>query len=169
MMKMLEAPLAYGASTRAEKRAALRIRLAENSTIAENGCWNWNLGLFKNGYAKTSVGGKTQYAHRASYRAFNGPIKEGQVVRHTCDNPRCINPGHLLRGTQADNVADCLERGRFSLGDDHATKLTSEIVKSIRKDHTDGLGGYKILAKKYGVDRSMIQRIVKGWVWKHVQ
>jgi hypothetical protein len=50
--------------------------------------------------------------HRLSFIVFNGPLLPGQVVRHTCDNPPCVNPKHLIAGTHADNMADMVKRGR---------------------------------------------------------
>lgn len=34
------------------------------------------------------------------------------MVRHSCDNPPCCNPAHLLVGTAAQNAQDMAERGR---------------------------------------------------------
>ena len=51
--------------------------------------------------------------HRIAWEAHNAePIPEGMVVRHTCDNPACINPEHLVLGTCKDNTYDMLERKR---------------------------------------------------------
>ena len=51
-------------------------------------------------------------AHRFVWEQHNGPIPEGMVIRHTCDVPDCVNPEHLLLGTQADNIRDKVERNR---------------------------------------------------------
>ena len=70
-------------------------------------CWNW-LGLLDcGGYGRFSIGnGKWFKAHRVSYQLFKGEIPEGLVVRHQCNNRKCVNPEHLELGTQKDNIAD---------------------------------------------------------------
>lgn len=37
------------------------------------------------------------------------------VARHTCDHNWCINPDHLLAGTQRDNILDAIEHGRLDM------------------------------------------------------
>lgn len=51
-------------------------------------------------------------AHRVAYWLATGDDPEGRVVRHSCDNPPCINPEHLSAGTHGDNIMDKIERGR---------------------------------------------------------
>lgn len=62
------------------------------------------------GYAQVRRNGKLIYAHRLAFFEVFGWWPP--VVRHTCDNPPCVNIWHLLPGTQADNVRDMVERGR---------------------------------------------------------
>lgn len=66
------------------------------------------------GYGSTvrHIAGKRRYMrmHRAVFLDSNGYLPP--VVRHTCDNPRCINPEHLIPGTIADNNTDRADRGR---------------------------------------------------------
>jgi len=77
-------------------------------------CWIWKASA-KNqfGHGSFSVGNKRKFAHRVSYELFVGPIPEGKCVLHTCDNPRCVNPGHLFIGTKKDNIKDALLKGRM--------------------------------------------------------
>jgi hypothetical protein len=90
----------------------LRERLVGRWTVDENGCWLW-LGDKRNGYGSVWVDGRRQYAHRAIYAELVGPIAPGLVVRHNCDTPACVNPEHLEPGTQADNLRDMSDRGRW--------------------------------------------------------
>jgi hypothetical protein len=76
------------------------------------GCWEWTGGK-SDGYGQLcDEYGRKVRAHRYSYTIHHGPIPSGRVVRHTCDNPGCVNPSHLLLGTQLDNAADRDVRGR---------------------------------------------------------
>lgn len=51
-------------------------------------------------------------AHRWVWEQANGPIPDGMVVMHTCDNRACIEMSHLRLGTQAENLADMKAKGR---------------------------------------------------------
>lgn len=52
-------------------------------------------------------------AHRVVYaQHFGKDAIRNREVRHTCDNPPCCNPEHLLAGTHAENMQDMAERGR---------------------------------------------------------
>ena len=93
-------------------------RFQENTTtIPETSCIWWIGGLYANGYGSFYVDGKARKAHRVAYEMAYGAIPdltEGKrtVVRHTCDNPLCVNPDHLRLGAQADNMQDMRQRGR---------------------------------------------------------
>ena len=65
------------------------------------------------GYASKAVDG-THLAHRIMWMLVNGPVPDGMVIRHTCDNPPCVNPLHLLVGSRKDNARDMVERDRWN-------------------------------------------------------
>lgn len=75
-------------------------------------CWPWMAGKNDNGYGRLRFKGRTTYAHRAAYELAVGVIPEGMFVCHTCDNPPCVNPGHLFVGTALDNNRDRIAKGR---------------------------------------------------------
>lgn len=88
-------------------------RLRRNVVITPAGCWEWKLVRNSQGYGNTTVGSSIRGgAHRISYAVFNGPVPQGMVVMHLCDNPPCINPDHLKLGTHEENVKDCHKKGR---------------------------------------------------------
>lgn len=73
----------------------------------------WQAQLYPNGYGLFNVKKPQRaLAHRIAFSLVHGPIPFGMVVMHTCDNPRCVNVDHLKLGTQAENVADMVNKGR---------------------------------------------------------
>lgn len=77
-------------------------------------CWEWQAGFRgKTGYGAFKYKGKVIDAHRMSYRLFIGPIPDGILVCHTCDNRKCVNPAHLFLGTYKDNYHDGRRKGRI--------------------------------------------------------
>ena len=52
-------------------------------------------------------------AHRWAWEIFRGPVPDGLLVCHTCDNPPCCNPDHLFLGTPKDNAQDAVKKGRL--------------------------------------------------------
>lgn len=99
------------------KRNAHKFRKKEQ----DNGCIHFNGYLQPNGYGHFQFrdGGiryKT-YAHRASFSIENGiELTESDVILHQCDNPTCVNPAHLKLGTQQENIADRVAKGRCAKG-----------------------------------------------------
>jgi len=83
----------------------------------EDACHLWTAQLDKNSYGQFAMTPKSKWqAHRAAYHLFVGPIPAGKIVMHTCDRPRCVNPDHLRVGTQKDNMADKMSKGRWRGG-----------------------------------------------------
>lgn len=76
-----------------------------------SGCLVWRKRFNRNGYGLLNIGDrKALLAHRVAYEQWVGPLYEHEIVRHRCDNPSCIRPHHLTKGTQLENMHDMLER-----------------------------------------------------------
>ena len=142
-----------------------RLRNTEIDKATE--CWVWQ-GLTYNGYGWSCLHSKSEFLHRASYLLFVGPLKKGEVVRHTCDNRKCWNPAHLVKGSHHDNMQDAVARGRISRGvDRHNALLDEDKVRLIRSMLSEGKTHIAI-AQQLGCSRSNISKIAHGKTWAHV-
>lgn len=76
-------------------------------------CWEFtNKKRSGPGYGAFTWNNECITVHRAAYQLWRGPIPDGLLVCHTCDNKICFNPDHLFIGTMKDNVADMIQKGR---------------------------------------------------------
>lgn len=76
-------------------------------------CWLWmGQRIPPNGYGMRRVHHRKMYTHRLAWEMVNGPIPKGMLVMHTCDNPPCVRPDHLVLGTSRQNTQDMLAKGR---------------------------------------------------------
>lgn len=123
-------------------------------------CWLWTGAKNGDGYGSVGNGnGGTMLAHRAMWEQEFFKIGPGLCVLHRCDNPPCVNPSHLFLGTQADNVADCVRKGRRNQV--RYKKLNAERHAEIRDLYATGEFSYAELGRRYGVTYQTIRHIVQ--------
>lgn len=133
----------------------------------ENSCWEWS-GTHRHGYGVVRIDGKVYSAHRVAWVLIHG-TDPPTTVRHSCDNPGCVNPKHLLAGTQAENVEDMMERGRNrSVGRPgtahHAVRLTEDQVHEIY----ESTERQALVAARFGISQGHVSDIKTGKRWSHI-
>lgn len=130
-------------------------------------CWPWTGKRRGNGYGVLWDGGEKP-THRVAYELTIGPIPEGLVIRHKCDNPPCCNPRHLEIGTVAENNRDTAERGRSTMGEKNARAvLTNDEVREIRMLRAGGTT-LAVIAQRFGIGVMTVSHIVRRNTWKHI-
>lgn len=138
-----------------------------------NGCWLWTASK-THGYGTINTGfRRTMSAPRAAWILCVGPIPKTKEVCHDCpngDNPGCCNPAHLWLGSHTANVKDMFQKGRgkpcggnWPSGERNPfAKLTQEQAKEIRSLYKPFLISANALARRFGVSKPTILRIIHG-------
>jgi len=145
-------------------------------------CWVWQ-GKTNGGYGSLIINSKIIRAHRYSWEMANGPIPGDLKVLHTCDNPPCVNPAHLFLGTNADNTADMVAKGRSTTGMRNglvkhperaargsahgSAKLNEDTVREIRAARAAG-ESLSELSHHFEISPTTIIDVAKRKTWKHV-
>lgn len=139
----------------------------------DSSCWPW-MGRKRGGrrreYGGFSHGGGTWQAHRLAYELHHKVSLAGMIARHSCDNPICCNPRHIVPGTIADNMQDAIERGLLRPADQSGerngnAKLTASDVDMIRRRIARGETNTAI-AQDFPVTHAMISKIRVGKFWR---
>jgi HNH endonuclease len=155
------------------------LRLSE---LNDKGCLIWAGPKNRHGYGVLQRTPKSRgniLVHRLAWQLQNGPIAAGLNVLHRCDTPPCINAERdLFLGTQLDNIADMLAKGRGRTPVPHGkaprgiasprAKLDDDLVREMRRRYQAG-EGVMVLAAAYGIDDGHASRIIHRKRWTHVQ
>lgn len=144
-LKELDAP--------SRARFIARLRVGEPDK-----CWIWPGGL------TFDWNRRAQPVYRVSYRVFYDVDPWPRVVRHNCDNPRCVNPVHLSLGSQRDNLIDATIRQRRQSNGSEKKTGTLEIALAIIKAFEAGESPDQIAAR-FGKSPQYVRDICTGRKW----
>lgn len=103
------------------------------------GCWIWVGAMQRRSlrwsYGIVNVDGVLKMAHRVSYEAARGPIKDGLVLDHLCWNTRCVNPAHLEQVTKKENSRRALFSKAFKTECKNGHPLSGENLYRDKQGH----------------------------------
>ena len=156
MSKRINGPLAVRFQARVDHNGPIPAHMPHLGP-----CWLWTAARTKAGYGLIGKGSRLHYAHRLAWEWHHGKEPGRLRVLHQCDNPACVRPSHLFIGTQGDNVADMLAKGR------QASKLSADQVRKIRLLRLVGIPRAAVAAT-FDITTSMVSAITNRRNWAHV-
>jgi hypothetical protein len=134
----------------------LRAAGTEDDHDGTGPCWEWVLSPDKNGRVVYVVDGHWRQVTRVVYRACHGEDPGDLHVRHSCDDPICLNPAHMWLGTRAENGADMAAKGRG-----RKSRFTTDDRDEWHVLRTLGFSAAEIAAP-YGCSAETVNRIPRG-------
>jgi hypothetical protein len=135
-------------------------------------CWPWLKATKRSGYGVFGIGpfrrSQKLRAHRVAFYLTYGRWPTPQGL-HSCDNPACCNPAHIFEGTQTENIADMVKKGRQQRGERQGrAKLTESDVRQIRQLWAEQQLTHAEIARRFGIGAPQVSRIGTRKRWKHV-
>ncbi len=147
--------------------ATIAQRLAAGRAEAPSGCLEWQKARLPSGYGRIGRGSRGmgwELTHRVAWELENGPIPTGMQVCHACDNPPCSNVGHLFLGTQGENLADMVSKGRQNNArgeSHHSARLSDEDVAELRR-LAPTVNNHAALGRMFGISKQHARAICLG-------
>lgn len=140
--------------------------------IEEGDCLIWQGALSKQGFPSMKFEGKSTTVRRVVMKLSGSPAASRQPVVCSCDEKKCVKLEHLKRSTIKKVSRKAVKTGYLSSlarrANVSATKrksekarLTIEKAREIRASDETGVA----LAKRYGVDETIIGRVRRGKLW----
>ena len=136
-------------------------------------CWPWTGFLTEKGYGRICRGRKGNVrAHRLAYYLANGVDPGRKVVCHKCDNPKCCNPAHLWLGTQLENIADRVAKGRTRAARGEATNKTPltacQVIDMRARFDPNVRGMIAAAAREFNISKTGAKDILRRKTWAHI-
>jgi len=127
-------------------------------------CWEWTGFKRDTGYGHINIDGFMMRAHRFSWTINYGPIPEGLLVCHKCDNPGCVRPDHLFLGTIQDNMTDKKIKKRGW----KKRLLSKENILEIKRLYYEENKSCHFIGKLFKYDGRNICQIIKGKMYRNI-
>jgi len=111
-------------------------KLLTKTVRTKTGCLEWRGRVNAQGYGMVIYNDREWRVHRLMWTITNGPVPQGLYVLHKCDNRICCEPDHLFIGTQRDNIADMIAKGRGRWRRNLAKMTDDELFNLLEGKHT---------------------------------
>jgi hypothetical protein len=139
-------------------------------------CLEWQ-GACNNGVPQVRYRGVNRSLRRLILEEVGRKVYKTKQVTTKCENPKCINPDHLVVVDLKKHLLNISAKGNSGSANvlrvarirqvkrSTKAKLTEQDVLAIRASEET----CRALSAKYGVDKSLISKIKRHAVWRDVQ